>query len=74
MSISKNDGPLCTPLHGTTLQQENRVLRGVKGLDELLQISIFNANLLLRPQPDEKPCKNAARQSEDLLVGIPVRL
>jgi hypothetical protein len=74
MGISKSDDPLCTPLHGTTLQQENRVFRGVKGLEEFLQVSIFNARLLLRLQPDENPCKNAASQSEDLLDGIPVRL
>jgi hypothetical protein len=74
MGISKSDGPFCTPLHGTTLQQKNRVFRGIKGLDEFLQVSIFNARLLLRPQPDENPCKNMASQFEDLLDGILVRL
>jgi hypothetical protein len=41
MSISKGDGPLCTPLYGAALQKKNGIFRSVKSLDELLQVIIF---------------------------------
>jgi hypothetical protein len=65
--VGERNGPLCTSLHGAALHQKDRVVRSIKRLVKLLQISLGHLHSLLGPQPDEDPREHVASQLEDLL-------
>jgi hypothetical protein len=72
MCIGKCNGSLSTSLQRKTFQLEDGVVSSIKGLGEFLQVIFWNLRLLLGPQPDEHPCKNAVHQLKDLLDRYPV--
>jgi hypothetical protein len=67
MCIGKGDSTLSTSLQRKPLQLEDGVISSIEGFSELLQVIVRNLRLLLGPQPDEHPRKNAGHQLKDLL-------
>jgi hypothetical protein len=67
MSIGKGNGSLSTSLQRKPLHLEDGVIGSVEGLGKFLQIIIWNLHILLGPQPDKHPHKNAFNQLEDFL-------
>jgi hypothetical protein len=49
------------------------VVSSVEGPSEFLHIIVWNLHLLLGPQPDKDPRKNAVYQLKDFLDRYPVR-
>jgi hypothetical protein len=71
MRICKCNGPLGTSLQGETLHSKYGVIISVEGFGKILQV--WYIGLLLGPQPDKNPRKNAVNQLEDFLDRYPVR-
>jgi hypothetical protein len=72
-AYEKCNGPLGTSLLRKALHLKDGVISGVKGLGEILHVIVWHLRLLLGPQPDKNPRKNAVNQLEDFLDGYPVR-
>jgi hypothetical protein len=73
MRISKSNGAFCTPLHGATFHQKNRIFRGVEVLASLFKSASATSTFCLGHNP-MKILVSAASQLEDILDGNPVRL
>jgi hypothetical protein len=72
MCIGKRDVTRSTSLQRKPLQLEDGVIISVEDFGEFLQVIDRNLRLLLGPQPDKHPRKNAAHQLKDLLDRYPV--